>query len=361
MANKKIELENKTGIPELDAIIQSTSNQFGYDLSGSDYGDYIPFSTNSIQLDFALKIGGFPIGRIIEIYGHESSLKTSFALQYIASKQKARLASGILNKRDLLLDLEHSLTHSFLENFGIDMSQTIWVRCETAEEALQMVINYSVSNAIDCVLIDSVDAMEKNAQLQRNIGDSLPGGVSKIMSESLRRLSKLTVQHNMTIFFINQIRKNIGVMYGNPNTTSGGNALKFYATVRLECLPRKPYPGTPDVTTFRVKITKTKLGGDNTGIIEIPFIIGKGVDRKLEIMEAARRIGVLKHSAGQTKVLWTLDSDPEPLTPDVERGKTGAEKALMENPELLEKVYQACMLHCNAGLVPPPEENSGDE
>jgi len=205
----------KTGIAALDAIIQSTSNSRGVDLSGIRLGDITPFTSGSMQLDLALKIGGLPEGRVIEVFGQESTMKTSLCLCAIGLKQQARLAAGVLDKRDLILDLEHSLTDPFIEGFGIDLDQCIILQPSSAEEALQVSIDYVKSGAIDTVLIDSVDAMQNEKQQRRKVGENDVGGISKDMAFAMRQISKLAVQYNTTYLFINQIKMNPGVMFGS--------------------------------------------------------------------------------------------------------------------------------------------------
>ena len=330
----KFKVDNKTGIAELDAIIQTTSKKRGVDLSGIRLGEIVPFSTGSMQLDLALKVGGMPQGRVIEIFGQESTMKTSLSLTAIAKKQQARLqrqrdrladiAAGVTDaagellkplpaKRDLILDIEHSLTDPFIEGFGIDLDQCIILQPNSAEEALQVSIDYVKSGAIDCVLFDSVDAMQNEKQQRRQVGENDVGGISKDMAFAMRRISKLAVQHNTTYIFINQIKMNPGVMFGSPETTPGGSALRFYASLRLKCMSRKPCPTIPNATTMRVKIQKTKLGGDFKEVLEIPFIFGTGFATALDIEAVAKELGILSHSAGQTKMIWVPDAEKEPL------------------------------------------------
>lgn len=210
MAKTKVTLDSKTGIAELDAIIQASSNKRGVDLSGIRLGSLKPFSTGSMRLDLALKIGGMPEGRVIEIFGQESTMKTSLSLAAMAQKQQARLKDGITNKRDLILDIEHSMTDPFIEGFGIDLDQCIILQPGSAEEALQVSIDYVKSGAIDCVLFDSVDAMQNEKQQRRSVGESDVGGISKDMAFAMRQISKLAVKYNTTYIFINQIKMNPG-------------------------------------------------------------------------------------------------------------------------------------------------------
>lgn len=203
-----------TGIAALDLVIKNINKQFGKDFSGSSWGDIEPLPTGSIRLDRALGLGGIPKGAVTEIFGWQSSGKTSLALQIIALRQAWRKANNV-DKRDLIIDLECSLTESFIKGFGIDMDLVIWVRPDLAEEALQIAISYVTSGAIDIVLFDSVDAAQNNKQVSRSIGENDVGGVSKDMNNALRQISKLAPKHGTTYIFINQIKQNPGVFMGN--------------------------------------------------------------------------------------------------------------------------------------------------
>ena len=211
---------NKTGIPALDSIIAATNKAFGKDFSSQDFGDVTRLQTGSARLD-AMIAGGLPKAGIIEIFGWESSGKTSLALSIIARRQKERKKLGITGKRDLFIDLEHSMTRSFIEGFGIDMDEVIWVRPDLAEEALQIAIDYPKSGAIDMMLFDSVDAAQNSKMVSRQVGENDVGGISKDMNFALRQLSKIAVQTETTCIFINQIKQSPNVMGGNPNTTTG--------------------------------------------------------------------------------------------------------------------------------------------
>lgn len=204
----------KTGIPELDALLKAASKKFGKDFSNQDWGDIVPMPTGSVRLDMALGLGGIPCGRVTEIFGWQSSGKTSLALQIMALRQQYRKLKGIV-KRDLIIDLEHSITRSFLEGFGIDMEQIIWLRPDLAEEALQLAIDLPKSGKIDIVLFDSVDAAQNNKMVSRSVGENDVGGISKDMNFALRQISKIAPQTETTYIFINQIKQNPGQMMGN--------------------------------------------------------------------------------------------------------------------------------------------------
>lgn len=355
----KVEIKNKTGIGALDAIIKASSQKFGKDLSSEDYGDYVPFSSGSLSLDLALYIGGIPTGRIIEILGENSSNKTSFCLSFMARKQQSRVENNarlraigtpealaeVHEKRDLILDLEHSLTRSFIQGFGIDMDQTIWKRCDSAEEALQISLDYVKSGAIDIVIIDSVDAMQNKKQQARQVGENDVGGISKDMNFAVRQIAKLSAEYMTTYLFINQIKMNPGKMFGSPETTPGGRALEYYASLRLKCMTRQPCPDLPRATTMRIQIKKSRCGPDYTEIVYVPFVHGTGVAELLDVQSVAKDFKLLRNSAGQTKVRWNPDDEDcwEPLLPDIEKGKDAAQRALSEKPWLLAKLRALCL------------------
>jgi len=343
MAKAKTSIENPTNIPELDAILSSLSDTFGTDMSGHDYGDAVPFTTGSLNWDIALGIGGLPIGRVIEVFGDESTLKTSFCLAFVAQKQLWRKSQGI-HKKDLIVDLEHSLTRSFIEGFGIDYDEIIWVRPDSAEQALQLCIDLPKSGKIDTVLFDSVDAGQNERQLKRQIGDTDVGGISKEMNVTLRQITKIGSKTDTTYLFINQVKMNPGAgMFGNPRVTPGGKALAFYATVRIELMKRKPCPDLPNATIIRGKIRKTKVGPDYSEDIESAFIYGKGYDETYDLNELATGLGILRHSAGVSKVQWKADSEMEPIGEGVDKGKDAGIAYIRDNPDIRLRLRHACL------------------
>ena len=332
---------NKTGIPALDSIIAATNKAFGKDFSSQDFGDVTRLQTGSARLD-AMIAGGLPKAGIIEIFGWESSGKTSLALSIIARRQKERKKLGITGKRDLFIDLEHSMTRSFIEGFGIDMDEVIWVRPDLAEEALQIAIDYPKSGAIDMMLFDSVDAAQNSKMVSRQVGENDVGGISKDMNFALRQLSKIAVQTETTCIFINQIKQSPNVMGGNPNTTTGGNALKFYALVRFELLRGKPSEVLPGAMMMRIKIAKTKVSMPYHGKpIELDFIYGKGFDPALDLMNYAKSLGILRFAGSATKVTWEPGGEEE-----TESLCTGGKAGFMEwlqDEENFEKIRIACL------------------
>ena len=201
----------KTGVAEIDALLNQLDKKFGSETK------YLPdawqaVSTGSTRFDYATGIGGIPKGGITEIYGWESSGKTSLAFQILARAQALRKEQGITDKRDLIIDLEHTMTKQFIEGFGIDMEQIIWRRPDSAEEAFQYVVDLPKSGKIDMCIFDSIDGAQNALQLSRDIGATDVGGVSKLTSDVMRRISKYS---NTTFIFINQVRQNPGVAFGN--------------------------------------------------------------------------------------------------------------------------------------------------
>lgn len=326
----------KTGLPELDALIAAASKKFGKDFSNNDWGDIEPVDTGSTILNLALGLGGIPEGKVTEIYGWEGSGKTSLALQIIALRQKRRKALGI-DKRDLLVDLEHSMTASFITGFGVDLDLVVWTRPDTAEEALQLLIDLPKSGQIDIALMDSVDAAQNSKQLSRQVGDTDVGGVSKDMNFALRQISKDNT--GCTYIFINQIKQNPGVMYGSPNVTPGGNALRFYAMCRLELMRGQPSPDIPNAFRMRVKIVKTKVAAPNKEVIELDFIYGKGFEPVAELMGYAKSLNILRFAGSSVRVTW-------PGTTEEERITTGGKSGCLEwlsIPENYERMKTACI------------------
>lgn len=342
----------KTGIPALDAIIKTTSKKFGKDFSGQDWGDVDGITTGSIKLDSLLEIGGIPEGRVTEIFGWQSSGKTSLALNIIALRQKYRAANEITDKRDLIIDLEFSLTTKFIEGFGIDMNQIIWVRPDTAEEALQIAIDYPKSGAIDMVLFDSVDAAQNNKMLSRNVGENDVGGISKDMNFALRQICKIAPEHNTTYIFINQIKQNPGQMMGNPNVTTGGNALKFYAMLRLELMTNKPSPNLSGAMIMRIKLNKTKISNPVAGkAIELDFVYGKGFDPQFDLMMYAKELEMLRLGTGN-KLRWTPNDEPVTIC---KGGAKGFRTWALEE-ENFNKLKDACLNWHNIPIMEQPIE-----
>ncbi len=328
-----------TGVPELDAMMKAIEKKTEKQLFQDSFGDVKGVPTGSIILDNALGIGGFPEGKITEIFGVEGSGKTSLALQVVGLRQAWRAAHGITNKRDLIIDLEHSITESFLLGFGIDLEQTIWSRCDTAEEALQIAVDLPKTGMIDICVFDSVDAAQSERQLKRSVGETDVGGVSKEMNFAVRQISKYDTA---TFIFINQIRHNPSPFGGV--VTPGGNALKFYSMLRLNMLASKPDAKMPNMTVLRPKIHKTKIcqpkGKDP---FELYFEYGKGFDKYLDLINWGKNLGVVRF-AGRA-VQLNLDDEIGMKSIENTTGLTGynaLSTMLREDDEMFAVLYSRC-------------------
>lgn len=336
-----VDIANPTGNKAIDSILASLSKDFGKDMSGKNYGNVEVVSTGSLKLDVALGRGGVPRGRIIEIIGDPGTLKTSLSLAIMFQHQLARKLAGI-TKMDLIIDLECSLEEDFIKGFGVDLGQVIWKRPDTIEEALQLMIDLIKSGVIDCIIFDSVDAGQNEQILRKQIGEKDVGGISKDMNTALRQICKLAPNYGTTCIFINQVKMNPSP-YASPRTETGGRALLYYSTLRIETKGKKPHPDVPKAALLELEIKKTKLTSPILENIDVAFLYGKGFDLTSDIEGLAKELEILRHSGGQTKVQWRSDSEPEPLLPDIEKGKEAAQKALRENPLLLERLKNSCL------------------
>lgn len=344
MAKKTEGMKNPTNVPEIDSILEALSKTLGEDASGDNFGNLEIASTGSLTLDMALKRGGYPKARIIEITGDTGTMKTSLALYWMGLRQKERKAAGITNKRDLILDLEHMLEADFIESLGVDLEQTIWKRFYSAEDALQYLTEIIKSGLIETIVVDSVDAMQSENQLEKVAGEDVMGGFSKILSKSIRTLTKLVAEHKTTLIFINQIRASLA-LYAPPTTSAGGKSIPYYSRLRLQLLKPCPHPDVPDAAKMRIKVIKTSMSVPIEEEIELAFLYGKGFDFAYDVEACAKKLEILRHSAGQTKIIWTPGGEAEPLLPDIERGKEAAQAAIRNSPELQQRIKEACFLH----------------
>ena len=228
---KDKDLENKEKNKALDAAISQITDTFGkgsvMKLGQQKAMDVESISTGSLSLDLALGIGGLPKGRIIEIYGPESSGKTTLALQVLAEAQKAGGTCAFI-------DAEHALDPAYAKKLGVNLEELLISQPDTGEQGLEIADSLIKSGGIDVLIIDSVAALVPRAELEGDMGDSLPGLQARLMSQALRKLTSSIAQSNTLVVFINQLRMKIGVMFGSPETTTGGNALKFYSSVRMD-------------------------------------------------------------------------------------------------------------------------------
>ncbi len=321
----------------LDAALSQIERAFGKGSImklGSDAKQEVEvISTGSLGLDMALGIGGLPRGRIIEIYGPESSGKTTLALQVIAAAQKAGGQCAII-------DAEHALDPSYAGKLGCDIENLLIAQPDAGEQALEIADTLVRSGALDVLVVDSVAALVPKAELEGEMGDSHMGLQARLMSQALRKLTGSISKSRTVVIFINQIRMKIGVMFGNPETTTGGNALKFYASVRLDI---RRIGALKDKETIvgnhtRVKVVKNKMAPPFRQV-EFDIMYGEGISRTGEILDLGVNAGIVEKSGAW----FAFDGER------IGQGRENARKFLKENPETMAKIERK--IFENAGLV----------
>ena len=277
-----------------------------------------PISTGSLGLDLALGVGGLPRGRIVEIYGPESSGKTTLTLHCIAEAQKA---GGVC----AFVDAEHALDPSYARKLGVDIDELLISQPDTGEQALEIADTLVRSLAIDLVVIDSVAALVPRAELEGEMGDSHMGLQARLMSQALRKLTASIHRSNCIVIFTNQIRQKIGVMFGNPETTTGGNALKFYASVRLDIRRIGQIKDRDQVVgnQTRVKVVKNKVAPPFR-VVEFDIMYGEGISKTGELLDLGGRAGVVEKSGSW----FSYDSQR------IGQGRENAKAYLKEHPEV---------------------------
>src|ERR1700739_439514 len=290
-------------------------------------------STGSLGLDIALGIGGLPRGRIVEIYGPESSGKTTLALHVIAEAQKGGGTCAFV-------DAEHALDPGYAKKLGVDIDNLLISQPDAGEQALEIADTLVRSGAIDVLVIDSVAALVPRAELEAEMGDSLPGLHARLMSQALRKLTASISRSNTMVIFINQIRMKIGVMYGSPETTSGGNALKFYASVRLDIRRIGAIKERDEVVgnQTRVKVVKNKLAPPFKQV-EFDIMYGEGISKLGEIIDLGVKAGVVEKSGSW----FSYDSQR------IGQGRENAKTFLKGNPDIAQKNEAA--IRQTAGLI----------
>ena len=289
--------------------------------------------SGSISLNAALGVGGYPRGRVIEIYGPESSGKTTLAIHAIAEAQKT---GGIA----AIIDAEHAFDRFYAEKLGVDV-ENLWIsQPDSGEQALEIAEQLIRSSAVDIVVIDSVAALTPKAELEGDMGDSKMGLQARLMSQALRKLTATISKTNTTCIFINQLRDKLGVMFGNPETTTGGNALKFYASVRLDIRRISQIKDGEEVigNQTRVKVVKNKVAPPFRKA-EFDIMFGEGISRSGEIIDLGVDKGIIKKSGS-----WFSYNDTK-----LGQGRDAAKKCIQDNPELADELEALIMEALKAG------------
>lgn len=312
--------------------------------------DIEAISTGSLGLDIALGIGGLPKGRIIEIYGPESSGKTTLALQVVAEAQRKGGICGFI-------DAEHAIDPGYAKKLGVKVEELLISQPDTGEQALEIADTLVRSGAIDVLVIDSVAALTPKAELEGEMGDSLPGLQARLMSQALRKLTGSISKSKCMVVFINQIRMKIGIMFGNPETTTGGNALKFYASVRLDIRRIGQIKDREEIVgnQTRVKVVKNKVAPPFKQV-EFDIMYGEGISKTGELVDLGVKAGIIEKSGAW----FSYDGQR------IGQGRENSKLFLKDNPKMASELERA--IRANAGLIvekmlanPEAGEDDGEE
>ncbi|ASM76529.1 Protein RecA [Vitreoscilla filiformis] len=324
----------------LQAALAQIEKQFGKGSimrlgAGEQVEDIQVVSTGSLGLDIALGVGGLPRGRVIEIYGPESSGKTTLTLQVVAEMQKI---GGVA----AFIDAEHALDAQYAQKLGVNLQELLISQPDTGEQALEIVDSLVRSGAVDLVVVDSVAALTPKAEIEGEMGDQLPGLQARLMSQALRKLTATIKKSNCTVIFINQIRMKIGVMFGSPETTTGGNALKFYASVRLDIRRIGSIKKGEDIigNETRVKVVKNKVSPPFKEA-EFDILYGEGTSREGEIID----LGVQAKIVDKAGAWYSYKGEK------IGQGKDNSREFLKENPELAREIENRVRAHFGVPLL----------
>jgi recombination protein RecA len=310
----------------LDSALAQIEKAFGkgsiMQLGKRDKMEIEATSTGSLGLDLALGVGGIPKGRVVEIYGPESSGKTTLTLHCIAECQKAGGTCAFV-------DAEHALDPVYARNLGVNVDDLLVSQPDSGEQALEITDTLVRSGAIDMVVIDSVAALVPKAELEGDMGDATMGAQARLMSQALRKLTASIARTHCTVVFINQIRQKIGVMFGNPETTTGGNALKFYASVRLDIRRIGALKDKEEIigNLTRCKVVKNKVSPPFK-VVEFDIIYGKGISKEGEIIEAGVKADIIEKSGS-----WFSYGEQR-----IGQGKENVRQFLRENPDVMQEI-----------------------
>ena len=331
-------VNNEDKMKALDAAISNIEKQFGKgsvmklgDSATNMNVECIP--TGSLSLDIALGLGGVPKGRVVEIYGPESSGKTTVALHMVAEVQKRGGIAGFI-------DAEHALDPVYAKNIGVDIDNLYISQPDSGEQALEICETMVRSGAIDIVIVDSVAALVPKAEIDGDMGDSHVGLQARLMSQALRKLTPVVSKNNCVVIFINQLREKVGVMFGNPETTTGGRALKFYAAVRLDVRKIETLKSGGEVigNRTRVKIVKNKVAPPFREA-EFDIMFGKGISTEGDLIDLASNVGIVQKSGA-----WFSYNGEK-----IGQGRENAKQFLLNNPELKDEIDKKVRAHYGIG------------
>ncbi len=332
-----VETDGMDKTKALESAISQIDKAFGKGslmrLGDKNIVDIESISTGSLGLDIALGIGGLPKGRVVEIYGPESSGKTTLSLHVAAETQKVGGTAAFI-------DAEHALDPVYAQKLGVNLDELLISQPDTGEQALEIADTLVRSGAVDVLIIDSVAALTPRAELEGEMGDSLPGLQARLMSQALRKLTGSISKSNTLVIFINQIRMKIGVMFGSPETTTGGNALKFYSSVRLDIRRIGAIKNRDEVVgnQTRVKVVKNKVAPPFKQV-EFDIMYGEGVSKMGELIDLGVKANVVEKSGS-----WFSYNSER-----IGQGRENAKQFLRENPDMAAQIEAA--VRANAGLV----------
>ena len=345
MANNTMNDENKK--KALDAAIAKLEKDFGKgavmklgDPAAQVHVETVP--TGSLSLDLALGVGGVPKGRIIEIYGPESSGKTTVALHMIAEVQKRGGIAGFI-------DAEHALDPVYAKNIGVDIDELYISQPDSGDQALEITETMVRSGAIDIIVVDSVAALVPKQEIEGDMGDTHVGLQARLMSQALRKLTPVISKSNCVVIFINQLREKVGVMFGNPETTTGGRALKFYSSVRMDVRRTETLKQGGEMVGnhVRVKIVKNKIAPPFKEA-EFDIMFGKGISREGDILDLATKIDLVNKSGA-----WYAYNGEK-----IGQGRENAKSYLTAHPEIMEEIEEKVRAHYGIGAEGQEAEES---
>ena len=321
-------MDKKDNLNKLKTVISSIEKSYGkgsimmLGKKSEDMGSVDVYSTGSLGLDIALGIGGLPKGRVVEVYGPESSGKTTLTLHVIAEAQKMAGTCAFI-------DAEHALDPGYAKKLGVNIDELLISQPDTGEQALEIADTLVKSEGIDLLVIDSVAALVPRAELEGEMGDSLPGLQARLMSQALRKLTSSISKTNTMVVFINQLRMKIGVMFGSPETTTGGNALKFYSSVRLDIRRIGAIKDKDNIigNQTRVKVVKNKMAPPFK-MVEFDIMYGEGISKIGEIIDLGVQADIIDKSGA-----WYSYKDEK-----IGQGRENTKQFLKDNPALLEEI-----------------------